>query len=775
VESDLPPYLFPLEESRKESGPWIRETSEAQMRPYNLLPSLLLLSVVVFVEIWGSTADEAVEAVTAPLLREIERLKERLETYEMKFDTLEAATEQFRLKAKSSMQKLEDERNRYDILSTEKKLLETEFEIRLDDMVIEKTKHFEIYKKEQETKRKNLEETMQQLYQQIEESKQRQELLVQDLSTKMANERERYNVLERSKVSVEENLKRDIDVLSERLQNSEQQALSLDQTLQAALADEKERDSFRQKELRMCMDEANQLEIRVEELNEEKKNISVLLNQTTLKLDASDEMASKLQQKLTATENHLLASEETLQAVTSDFHAEKIENSKLRSVIKDSQQRLVAVELQARTLAGEKNTTLTAYDDAMKQLALEREKQNKTVATVIDLQEKASECTSLKEKLHNVENKLKATETQSIHCTETFESMRSQYAGLDRNISGLQTILDEKSRSLKECEDSLTSGKEELRELFLAMEGVTNRTIFLKEQSILKDQQIETITTRFVDLEAAAISHHQDLAALRSHHAELTAEYEFEKKKRILAEHSLSEMRVEVVACNEVLNETRSQCKKLEEETSRHRSNLAESTAKLAGLREELGTTKQLLEESRAEEGKASPGEGTSTKVLEVTKSVLRKIDYSLYQVLRFVVESPGYVTNFFQVPVFRNSLSWDAFTAPLLAMCLRSHGLFVSALQWSLTAVTCLIETSADTSPSTWKSMAKNAVAFILDNTQIIACLSEAIVGLLCMDFALSTILRYQSRGRRKLPSAINSKSAECGSLLRKAKKFQK
>ncbi len=55
-------------------------------------------------------------AVTQPLHRSIDSLKEKLEAMEARHETLEAATEQFRLKVKSLKEKLSEEEARYDWL-----------------------------------------------------------------------------------------------------------------------------------------------------------------------------------------------------------------------------------------------------------------------------------------------------------------------------------------------------------------------------------------------------------------------------------------------------------------------------------------------------------------------------------------------------------------------------------------------------------------------------------------------------------------------------------
>ncbi|KAL3911000.1 MAG: hypothetical protein SGILL_007456, partial [Bacillariaceae sp.] len=83
-----------------------------------LWPLVLVCSIFVLggVVASGTSVEEAVDAATASLQRQVESLQEKLETYEMKHDTLEAATSQFRIQAKSTKQKLEEERKRYDTI-----------------------------------------------------------------------------------------------------------------------------------------------------------------------------------------------------------------------------------------------------------------------------------------------------------------------------------------------------------------------------------------------------------------------------------------------------------------------------------------------------------------------------------------------------------------------------------------------------------------------------------------------------------------------------------
>jgi len=72
----------------------------------------------------ASQVSPEILAATRPLHREIGALKEQLDTMEAKHDTLEAATEQFRLKAKSYKENLEDEKKRSKELIAQKAELE---------------------------------------------------------------------------------------------------------------------------------------------------------------------------------------------------------------------------------------------------------------------------------------------------------------------------------------------------------------------------------------------------------------------------------------------------------------------------------------------------------------------------------------------------------------------------------------------------------------------------------------------------------------------------
>lgn len=83
--------------------------------------------------IFTSTSSDVLSA-TQPLQREIDSLKEKLDMLEGKHDTLEAATEQFRLQAKHLKQKLDLEKVRYDDLMVVKVDLESKHKEQVDDL-----------------------------------------------------------------------------------------------------------------------------------------------------------------------------------------------------------------------------------------------------------------------------------------------------------------------------------------------------------------------------------------------------------------------------------------------------------------------------------------------------------------------------------------------------------------------------------------------------------------------------------------------------------------
>ncbi|KAG7355480.1 hypothetical protein IV203_000166 [Nitzschia inconspicua] len=716
----------------------------------DLLLQVVLLFGFLVAKSWSSSDEDAIYAATSPLLREIEALKERLEMYEMKHDTLEAATEQFRLKAKSMKQKLEEERNRYDHLAVEKQSLETDFEERLQKMLRKETELFEKYKRDQEQNRLDLQEKIGQLQKQNEMSEQKHKSLQRDLLAKLEKGEDKYKLLEQKKLSEEEKMKKDVEMLVERLKDSEQQVSSLEQTLTATLADEKERDTLHQKELRMRIEEAKRWEARIKELNEEKKKLFFHLKQTETKLEASEDMGSKLQQKLTMTQNQLLAAEETLQEMTSEIQLKAEELSNIRSAIKDVQQKLDASEKYAKLLLEANNKTSAAYEDVIMQLESEREKSNQTAAMKTELQRTKKEYLSLEEELLFVKKQLNTTSLQSSDCSRTFETIRSEYDILHHNVTALRTKLDESNRELESCEETLENVQQERWQLMLVMEETKNRTISLQMMTTSKDEQIEKLSSKYVELETAALHYQKEFAELRSRFSKVAAELEVERKKSVAVGELAEQVEAKTTSCKTDLQMAKQRYEKVEEVALQHRKDLAVSTAQVAALLTELTETQQRLElvQSKTE---MMANSTNPDNWMERTISTLRWIDYQLYQILRFVADSLVYI--------FDSSIS-------------HSNG---SQAQIGSVSTVVHMVSSGDGVAQGWRISVRNTFVFFLNHGQVIVLLIEAIVALLLIDLTLSTILRHRSPTRRKMPPVVAGSEADCGSLLRIAKNFQK
>jgi chromosome segregation ATPase len=468
--------------------------SHRQLFQIHLL-SLLLMGVVMIQTTRGSPAvdnDAVLEAATAPLLRELETLKEQLDAFEMKHDTLEAATEQFRLQAKSLKGKLEEERKRYDILANEKRLLENQMGGRVEELVSKATMQFEEYKNEQATKHSILQETVRQLNQQLESSEKQQEIIIADLSAKLSDERNMVKQLERSKASLEESMKKERDILSDRLNDSEQQVKSLEQTLKATLADEKERDNLHQKELRMRIEEANRWEARIKELNVEKKDMFSHTTRIEAELVASRDMASNLQQRVALTQNQLLVAEETIQEFKTDLESTKAEKSNLQRIFQDSQQRLVAAEQQVQTLVEEVNKISSAYEDTKMQLDVELRRMNHTKAVSVELQKTMDENLELRNELRSLKKELNTTATVSSQCSQTSETIRLDYQKtVDENLE-LRNELRSLEKELNTTASLSSQCSQTLETIRLEYQKTMDENLVLRNELRLLEKELNT-------------------------------------------------------------------------------------------------------------------------------------------------------------------------------------------------------------------------------------------------------------------------------------------
>jgi hypothetical protein len=191
---------------------------------------------------------ELITAATEPFLRDIEILKEKLDINEARRDTLEAATEQFRIQAKSLRRKLEEERTRY------------------ENLVSMST-----------AKEERLQAQLQGLGQKLENSENANNLLQKSLDESRENESASKSSHEKEMQLRREDTKK-LQGLGQKLENSENANNLLQKSLDEARENESASESSHEKEMQLRREDIKKLKGRLQ-------NEHINLLQLSLKLE----------------------------------------------------------------------------------------------------------------------------------------------------------------------------------------------------------------------------------------------------------------------------------------------------------------------------------------------------------------------------------------------------------------------------------------------------------------------------------------------------------
>ena len=162
--------------------------------------------------------ETAVKVATVSLQREMASLKEQLELFEMKQETLQAASEQFRMQSKSAKTKLEEERKRYDVLALEKESLEASIDSKLKTALKNQKSTFEVtVAAELMEKKKLLAKQNEELVQKLRKSELHIQMLEGDWKEKLEQQAKRFEINEGKRAVSEEKLRNEAADLKKRL------------------------------------------------------------------------------------------------------------------------------------------------------------------------------------------------------------------------------------------------------------------------------------------------------------------------------------------------------------------------------------------------------------------------------------------------------------------------------------------------------------------------------------------------------------------------------
>ena len=444
--------------------------------------------------------DVAVQMATAGLQREMTSLREQLELFEMKHETLQAASEQFRLQSKNAKKKLEEERNRYDILASEKESIEMNIESTLAIALEDQKANFEDtvtadYIKKRDLLLKENEE----LSQSLRHAESQLQILEKSIKETMEEQSKKNEISEERRLASEEKMSRQIKDLKNRLSYSERQAKSFEESWKTAVAESEAKDEYFQEESHKRLKEASRWEERLQKLNIESKEMfadnkakeielirSKKLQLTLLeKLQDSEEAVKEQEEKIEtftanmdklsndlkfsaielnqSKENHALLSEEfenlsalheetelILKSVRAEGKKTAANNERLQNELVDLTFELETSQNKTKQTIEEKTEMTKVYTEALEQLTL---KNNVLRHDLIDikyeLEENQSETITLRKKYLDTSNAHKVALDQLQSEEKKLEFLQSEYINLEKSMETVTDQLNESESNLK--------------------------------------------------------------------------------------------------------------------------------------------------------------------------------------------------------------------------------------------------------------------------------------------------------------------------------------
>jgi chromosome segregation ATPase len=776
---------------------------------------------------------DLIRAATIPLVREIESLQERLEYFETKHETLEAATEQFRLKSKSMKQKLDEERIRYEAIASEKRSLEEDMEERIGRALKERTRHMEEYLvqqasvedglntkiehlserlKESETTRTELQRELEkrlqkekesfatfqeekrhveeQLHQkilnlseQLSKSERAAETYEQSLKAatadegllgeKLEEERTRYRLLEESKASMEETLRGEIASLTERLDDSERQAASFEQSLKATLADEQEKDNLHQKELRKRIEEASRWEARIKELNIDNNTLHSRLRQ---KEDEAVEASHKffnLEDQFVKVQGHLLEAQDKIQQNLESLERKAIENSRLQNELLLARSEIETAKLTEGRLTNERIEMERLYKDTLEQLEMATIVLNQTADVSKELQMAHTRYTDLNHEYGMIREELNATTASANLCTLAFGKLTDDFKENDRQLQVAQESLNETDVALKVCETEQRGIRRKMSQLLKDLEVARELVDKTESRCQLREAENRQLKARYTEMEMIALQHNRDLAESRSSISELVAKLDAAQgnisslqTRTNTTETKLAVLQKDLEGCTGMYAELEMIARHLNESLSDSKNENAELSAALSDAN-------VLLSESLS-------NEDVPKALWKQVQDFYRWLDYTLYQCLRWLLDLPltvvrvvsqyqrqgellsttsphDFVRSLSQSPYmdrFLTSLSNTSIYVSDICHNIRLfHGHLVGGLEWASSMLAASVQPSSEQAtsappPSGPQRWVLALAGFLRTNGQVIVIFGEVVAALLCLDLAVSSLIRGRAGG---------------------------
>jgi len=493
-------------------------------------------------EIADHEIDNAVGLATASLQREMLSLQEQLELFEMKHETLQAASEQFRMQSKSAKAKLEGERNRNDILVSEKEYLESSIEnkvaIALEDQkaTFEETIAAELIEKKNLLAKENEE-----LSKKLRRSEYQVSMLEESMKDKTDEQSKRYEISEGKRLASVEKLRAEITILTKRLSSSEKQSKSYEESWKIAVTESEEKDDYFQEESRKRLSETSRWEQRLQKLNAESKDLYEDNKAKEIELIRSKKLHLTLLEKLQTSEETVKYHEAKIETFTSEI-------AKLSNDLKSASSELKESKTDHSSLSDKFENLNNLHQDTEFMLKKVRIEGEKNAAKNEKLQ---NELVDVKFELETSEKKTKRTSEEKSEMTkaytEALEHLTSKNSFLRSELIDIKFELEQSHNETdtltKETFEMTITHKKALDRLEIEGKKLASLQI---EYSTMK-REFEIITHRFNVSEEKVKNFQQQIkedSAVNEElqkellYAELKVESSHEKEKQLGDENS---------------------------------------------------------------------------------------------------------------------------------------------------------------------------------------------------------------------------------------------
>ena len=460
---------------------------------YRLLMKLLICAIIVQITGvvnaeggrgggGGSTNDVA---TAATLQREVDSLQERLELFEMKHETLQAASEQFKIQSKSVKLKLDEERKRYDILASEKRSLVTGLETKLENALEDQKSVFNDTVLSEHIEKQNLlKAEKEELDEKLQLSEHQRSMVEKSHQAKLQEQNKRYELLEKKKLTSDDKLRSEIVDLKKRLSYSKSQAESFEESWREVIAESDAKDELIQEESIKRVEEAGLWEQRINKLNADSKD---LLSDLEVK---DDELIKSETARTLLLENTLESDEqieqhnaqiETMTAVVNDLRQEIEEKDAktetLQNEIVEIKFELDTSQSEMKQSNQEKSKLTKTYTEALNKLTVTNNGlRNVVVDTKFELEnsqnqtkefrQETTEITKAQEEtlkeLESEGKKLKASRTELANLKREYEMMTDRFHESDEKVQDLLQRIDEEATKYAEIKEALDTKEKDV-------------------------------------------------------------------------------------------------------------------------------------------------------------------------------------------------------------------------------------------------------------------------------------------------------------------------